>query len=63
MTIGSIMSEIAHLTGLPLILLTIVLFKWQRNQTTFKKVEAFTAIVGLFINLGPALLWLYQTWI
>ncbi len=63
MTIGSIMSEIAHLTGLPLILLTIVLFKWQRNQTTFKKVEAFTAIAGLFINLGPALLWLYQTWI
>jgi len=63
MTIGSIMAGIAHLTGLPLILLTIVLLKWQKNPMTFKKVEALTAITGLFINLGPAILWLYQAWI
>jgi acyl-CoA synthetase (AMP-forming)/AMP-acid ligase II len=63
MLIGSFLGGFGILTIIPLTILTVTLLKWLKDPTIFKKVEAFTALSGLFINLGPALIWIYQLWI
>jgi acyl-CoA synthetase (AMP-forming)/AMP-acid ligase II/4-hydroxybenzoate polyprenyltransferase len=63
MLIGSFLGGFGILTFLPLTILAVTLLKWLKDPSIFKKVEAFTALSGLFINLGPSLIWIYQLWI
>jgi 4-hydroxybenzoate polyprenyltransferase len=61
MAMGSFITGIGWWVAPLLILLALGLYRWIKDPTSFKKIEALSALAGIIIAAGPAIMWLIES--
>ncbi len=62
MGIGSFIAGFGVWVIFPVVTVFLMLLKWTKDSSNFKKIEGLTALSGLIVALAPALIWLLRSW-